>query len=129
MLRADIRGALRANWRRLVVVFVGWLVLAVVVISTTKAFGSSDYVAGFSVGLMVGVLPLFWQTFLIGRGIAPRLMGAEAEEWTAAGLTKLDPRRWAVFHHIPLELSNIDHVAAGPGRVYAIESSGPLAEI
>jgi hypothetical protein len=49
-------------------------------------------------------------------------MGAEAEEWTAAELARLDRRRWAVFHHIPLELSNIDHVAVGPGRVYAIES-------
>jgi hypothetical protein len=122
MLRADIRAALRANWRRLVVVFVGWLVLAAVVVSTTKAFGSSDYVAGFSVGLMVGVLPLFWQTFLIGRGIAPRLMGAEAEEWTAAELARLDPRWWAIFHHVPLGLSDVDHVAVGPGRVYAIET-------
>jgi hypothetical protein len=122
MLRAETRGALRANWRRLVVVFVGWLVLAVVVVSTTKAFGSSDYVAGFSLGLMVGVLPLFWQTLLIGRGIAPRLMGAEAEEWTAAELARLDPRWWAIFHHVPLGLSDVDHVAVGPGRVYAIET-------
>jgi hypothetical protein len=122
MLRADIRGALRANWRRLVVVFVGWLVLVVVVNSTSTAFGSSDYVAGFSVGLMVGVLPLLWRTFLIGRGIAPRLMGAEAEEWTAAELARLDPRWWAIYHHVPLGLSDVDHVAVGPGRVYAIET-------
>jgi hypothetical protein len=44
-------------------------------------------------GWTVGVLPLFWQKFLTGRGNAPRLMGDEAEEWTAAELTKLDDLR------------------------------------
>jgi hypothetical protein len=63
LLRAETRGTLRANWRRLGVVCVGRLALAVVVTLATKAFGSSDYVAGFSIGLMVGVLPLFWQSY------------------------------------------------------------------
>jgi hypothetical protein len=122
MLRAESRAAVRANRGRLAAVLVGWVVLTVAVFLATRAFGASDYVVGFNVGVMFGILPLFWQTFLVGRGLSHRLMGADAEEWTAAELARLDRLRWSVFHHVPLERSDVDHVAVGPGRVYAIES-------
>jgi hypothetical protein len=39
MLRAESREALRKNRGRLVVVFIGWLVLTVLLVATTKALG------------------------------------------------------------------------------------------
>lgn len=86
------------------------------------AFGADRAVAGFVVGATMGLLPCFWQVFLVGQGIAHRSMGADAELWTADELAKLNPRKWTVFHDVPLRFGNIDHVIVGPGRTYAVET-------
>ncbi|MFA9430751.1 nuclease-related domain-containing protein [Egicoccus sp. AB-alg2] len=89
----------------------------------TSALGANASVVGFNVGVMVGLLPFFALLFFVATGVAHRSMGADAEEWTALELRRLQPRRWAVYHHVPLTgVGDVDHVAVGPGRVYAIES-------
>jgi len=64
----------------------------------------------------------------VSAGIAARELGAEAERWTADELDKLDPRQWKVFRDVPVRWGNVDHVAVGPGRVYAIETKFTTAK-
>lgn len=120
-LRAEFRTHLNAYRRRYGAFLIVWL-------SFVAGFGVlmvvlrvSDFLVGLFVGVLLGVLPLFAHVLYVALGLGHRSMGAEAEQWTAAELGKLD-HRWLVFHDVPLSQSNIDHVAIGPGRVYAIET-------
>lgn len=97
----------------LLVGLVGWL---------SSAFGAGSAAVGFNVGLFLGLLPFLVLYFLVSRGLPHRGMGADAEQWTAEELARLDGKRWAVFHHVPTDHGDIDHVIVGPGRVYAVES-------
>lgn len=121
-LRAEAWAAVRSV-RRPVLVFLGaYLGVVLATAAATRLLGGSSFSVGFNVGLLVGLLPFFGLGLLVASGIPHRAMGADAEEWTAAELAKLDTRRWAVFHHIPHQRGDIDHVVIGPGRVYAVET-------
>jgi hypothetical protein len=85
------------------------------------ALDVSEFVSGLFVGILLGALLWLGHVLYVSLGLGHRSMGADAEEWTAAELGKLD-HRWEVFHDVPLARSNVDHVAIGPGRVYAIET-------
>jgi hypothetical protein len=122
VLRTESLAAARAHRSHLAIIVLGWALTAGTLAYGTRLLGGSDYAIGFNVGVFVGLLPFLWLTFLVGRGISHRSMGADAEEWTAEELAKLDKQRWTVFHDVPLERSNIDHVVVGPGRVYAVET-------
>jgi hypothetical protein len=78
--------------------------------------------------VLVGFLPFYFSYFLLSEGIAQRQMGGDAEEWTAEELEALDRRVWRVFHDV-VRYGNVDHVAVGPGRVYAIETKWTSAGI
>jgi hypothetical protein len=78
--------------------------------------------AWFMGGLLLGFIPSLVTYFLISQGLAHRQMGGDAETWTAEELEALDRRTWRVFHDVPVRYGNVDHVAVGPGRVYAIET-------
>lgn len=54
-------------------------------------------------------------------GTASRLMGGEAESWTADELRRLPPPWWAA-HAVLLEHSDVDHVVGGPAGVYVLET-------
>lgn len=82
---------------------------------------SSTFTA-FILGVFVGFIPFVGYMILVANGMAARLFGADAETWTAEELAKLDQRVWRIFHDVPLRWGNVDHVAVGPGRVYAIET-------
>lgn len=112
----------------LAVFLLGYLATVAATGLGSHLLGASRFTLGFYVGPLLGLLPFFWLTFLVGRGIAHRSMGAEAEQWTAQELAKLDDRRWVVFHDVPLQRSNLDHVTIGPGRVYAIETKWTARE-
>jgi hypothetical protein len=120
-IRSEIKRAIIRNVRLLTLIFVGWLLLGGSAVTILLLTGRS-HAAAFFAGLLVGILLLLWHHFLLGQGIAQRQMGAEAEEWTAEVLAKLPSPPWRVFHDVPLEYSNVDHVVVGPGRIYAIET-------
>lgn len=83
----------------------------------------------FATGLLVGFLPNLWLTFASAMGFAARSLGADAERWTADELRKLPRGSWAVFHDVMLESANVDHVAIGSGRVYAVETKWTSSEL
>lgn len=83
---------------------------------------------GLFVGIGLTAVPLLMVQLRISTGIAARELGAEAERWTADALDKLDPRQWKVFHDVPVRWGNVDRVAVGPGRVYAIETTWTTAK-
>lgn len=122
LVREDTWTAVRRHRWLLVQLALFLLVLAVATGFLTRFLGGDDLAVGFVVGAVVGTVPFFGLTFLVGQGLAHRSMGADAEQWTAGELAKLDRRRWTVFHDVPMEYGNIDHLAVGPGRVYAIET-------
>lgn len=114
-------GEVRASWRPLLALLVGYTGLG-----TAMVWGMHVWSPGaappFLAGVLVGGLPVFGQGLLTAWGFSPRSMGADAEQWTAQELRKLDERAWTVVHDVPLSRANVDHVAIGPGRIYAIET-------
>ena len=54
---------------------------------------------------------------------AGTLLGLDAEAMTADELDPLSSTGWRALHHLPLPHGHIDHVVAGPGGVYAIETA------
>lgn len=121
-LRAEGWTIARANWRELGKGVALQLLGAALIALVLWWFPTHAAVVGFVAGFYVGMLALQVQAFFVGSGLSQRGMGAEAERWTAAELGKLNARRWTVLHDVPLRRGNIDHVAIGPGRVYAIET-------
>ena len=122
MLREELRAAAKRNRRHLVTGAVGWVVLGGVLLLTFRLAGYPGWAQGFVVGVWVGLLPFFWNMIVTALGFRHRYMGADAEQWTAEELAKLDRRRWSVFHDVLLEDTNIDHVVVGPRRIYAVET-------
>jgi hypothetical protein len=118
MLRREAWAAARQSWRRLLGFLLAWGAFMVALSWLQR----TDFLRGLFAGFMIGVLGFFAMVFLVSTGIAQRQMGAEAEEWTAEVLAKLPSPPWRVFHDVPLEYSNVDHVVVGPGRIYAIET-------
>ena len=121
MLHAEFRSHLNAHRRRYGGFLIVWLMFVVGYAFAMLALNLSEFVTGVLVGILLGGLPLFAHVLYVALGLGHRSMGADAEQWTAAELSKLD-HRWEVFHDVPLSQSNVDHVAIGPGRVYAIET-------
>ena len=91
-------------------------------------WGLDRFFLGMFVGIGLTAVPLLVVQLKISTGIAARALGAEAERWTAEELDKLDPNQWKVFHDVPVRWGNVDHVAVGPGRVYAIETKWTTAK-
>jgi hypothetical protein len=127
-LRAEAWAATRKNGGRLTGFLVVHLTFCAVAVTLYHRWGQPS-LGWFVGGVLVGFLPFFFSTFLITQGIAQRQMGGDAEEWTAAELEALDRRVWRVFHDVPVRYGNVDHVAVGPGRVYAIETKWTSAGI
>jgi hypothetical protein len=120
-LRAEAWAMARKNIWRLSGFLVVYLTFCAVAVTLYHHWGHPG-LGWFLGGVLVGFLPFFFSTFLISQGIAQRQMGGDAEEWTAEELEGLDRRVWRVFHDVPVRYGNVDHVAIGPGRVYAIET-------
>ncbi|MCH7224644.1 nuclease-related domain-containing protein [Haloferula sp. A504] len=104
---------------------VGMMILAMLlpfVVFTGKPFAW--------VGVVLAGVPTGWFGFrrirkLIGRARTERL-GFLGECVVAEALAPLAAKGWRVFHDLPMEVDgkpfNIDHVAVGPGGVWAIET-------
>ena len=119
----------RRRFRKLLLQGVGGMLAAVgSVVAFSAWWGVDRFFLGLSVGIGLASVPLLVTQLKINTGIAARERGAEAERWTAEELEKLDPKQWKVFHDVPVRWGNVDHVAVGPGRVYAIETKWTTAK-
>jgi hypothetical protein len=127
-LRREARAAMRANAARLTTYLLVYLVACVGIFAFFRWAASPGH-GWFFAGLAIGAIPAFHAYFLTAQGIAHRQMGGDAEEWTAQELKALDRRTWRVFHDVPVRYGNVDHVAVGPGRVYAIETKWTSAGV
>lgn len=59
---------------------------------------------------------------VLATGTAPRLMGANAERFTAQEVQPLREHGYEILHHSGLGPGDIDHVLVGPGGVFVIET-------
>lgn len=97
----------------------GWVTISLVF---AWAFGRGWGI--FMMGTATGALIAFGvMVFTVFDGEGARLTdGADAESFTAGELRKLRREGWRAVHNIPFERGDVDHVAVGPGGVFAIET-------
>lgn len=117
-IRGERSALLRLYVRPILTFTLVWSVAGVAVFQ----FQGTDFQRGFWVGLFVTGLAAmpFW--VLAANGLMQKGMGADAEEWTAERLGKLDPRRWWAVHGLVFDRMDVDHVLVGSRHVFAIET-------
>ena len=113
-----------ADERMLIAVLIGPMILAGWALQKVDAhsfhFGITEAVLLILV-LIVGV----WATWSASRVLRARrkyLEGRVAERATAQALASLVSKGCAVYHDIPADKFNLDHVVVGPGAVFMIET-------
>lgn len=79
-----------------------------------------SWTLGFLGGSAVAFLLLAWMS--PPGWIENWEVGAWGEEATGRELARLDQARWSVFHDVPTERGNIDHLVVGPGGVFVLDS-------
>jgi Nuclease-related domain len=118
IFRDKRRETIRQNWHEVLLMvaivsgFALWVVLETDELRRT--------IAAFALGGGVAVLVISWMLGFDARLLRWR-WGAAGEEWTAEELDRLG-HEWRVFHDIPDDRRNWDHIAVGPTGVYAIDS-------
>lgn len=113
-----------ADERMLIAVLIGPMILAVWALQKVGVrsirFGITEVVLLTSV-LIVGV----WSTWSMSKVLRARrkyLEGRAAERATAQAFASLVSKGCAVYHDIPADKFNLDHVVLGPGAVFMIET-------
>lgn len=90
-----------------------------------------NFISVFGVVAILGVITWATRRMLnVIRELRATRAGIEGEMATAQLLTPLLAKGWKLFHDIPGQRGNIDHVLVGPGGVFAIETkfrSKPLS--
>jgi hypothetical protein len=121
--RATARRAQRAflleHWR----LFTVFATVAVVLALAVCAFEPTAFLKGLVLGAALTAVPgLVWSLTLQVTGTAPKMMGDQAEQWTAQEFRKLQRRGCRLVNHFLLGREDVDHVLIGPGGVYAVET-------
>ncbi|MBN8736165.1 MAG: NERD domain-containing protein [Xanthomonadales bacterium] len=113
-----------ADERMLIAVLIGPMILAAWSLQKLGArsfhFGITEAVL-LALVLIVGV----WATWSASKVLRARrkyLEGRAAERATAQALASLVSKGCAVYHDIPADKFNLDHVVVGPGAVFMIET-------
>lgn len=76
-----------------------------------------------------------WQMFVTKRKAQPMNLGVEGEQVVGQRLEELRSAGYKVFHDIPGDGFNVDHVIVGPGGVFVVEtktrskSAGPDVKV
>jgi hypothetical protein len=83
-------------------------------------------ITSLSFGAVVVAVIAFtcWKVLGLLRRRRNLLLGYEAEVATAEELNQLGRQGFWVFHDVPAEKSNIDHVVVGAGGIFAVETKG-----
>lgn len=112
------RRFVRRSWRWLTGGTVVVLGVGLVLIAVMPA-----HARGFSAGVVMSVwLGLVSYAVIQFSGSAGPLMGALAEQWSAAELRRLQDHGWRLVNGVRLRPWDIDHVLVGPGGVVAVET-------
>ncbi len=83
----------------------------------------SEFTAAFYLVLVVGIgLYCGWKAISLFKKIKRLKLGWEGELATAEELNKLIRFGYEVFHDVPGEGFNVDHVVVGPAGLYAVET-------
>jgi hypothetical protein len=101
--------------------FFGWPIL-LFVISTFQPFpGPVGLGLRFATGGLVAVVVL-WKIWSLLGAWRDHLLGFEGERFVAGFLDELMREGFEVFHDVPFDRFNIDHVLVGPRGVFAVET-------
>ena len=115
------REYVRANRRLLITVNLGFAMCAVAVVLLTARIAPSDvafFVAGASV---MSTAFMLWVT-AESTPARRQFDGAEGERLTAGVLRGLRWKGWKNANNVDFRAGDVDHVVAGPGGVFAIET-------
>jgi hypothetical protein len=116
-VRTDQRAFLREHWR----LFTGLAALTLAFALIVCALTPSMFLKGLILGVVLAAVPgVIWSWTMQVTGSAPRMMGDEAEQWTARELRKMRRQGWRLVNQFQLALGDIDHVLIGPGGAYAV---------
>jgi hypothetical protein len=112
----------RLNWRLLLRVL-GMLAMVTVVGSVPALLSYGPFGRGFVVGSLT-TLCLGFVVWAVAHesGALRAWDGAIGEQNTARVLRRLERRGWQIRNDVLFDGFNVDHVALGPGGVYAIET-------
>lgn len=111
----------RRNWRLLLRVG-GMLALAIVLGSIPAMLAYGPFGRGFVIGSLATLCLVFLVWIVADESGALRARsGAVGEQNTAKVLRRLERRGWQVCNDVFFDGANVDHVAVGPGGVFAIE--------
>lgn len=104
-------------------------VLPLLIYSLIIPLKNAHQVTTSSVGILVGfvIVALLWIGFRIYRLMTERSnlrLGLDAEIAVGQELNQLMCNGFRVYHDLPAEHFNIDHVTVGPTGVYAVETKG-----
>jgi hypothetical protein len=105
-----------------------WALMVYAMYISHVAFGGRSLTAAglaFYVGLIaLGVGYACWKVWQILKARQLLRLGYEAEVAVGQELNELVRLGYYVFHDLPAEGFNVDHVAVGPNGVFAIETKG-----
>lgn len=113
------RAFLRLRWMWLVPL---WLTMASPTLLVWSFF--PPFLRGVVLGgSVVGATAAVWSLVVQMTGTATRTMGAEAEQWTAQEIRRLQRRGWRIVNHLELGRDgDTDHVLVGPAGVVVLET-------
>lgn len=77
---------------------------------------------GMAVGAMGGLTAAVALVGRRGQKLVDLWLGYRGERFVADVLSSLNGKGWHMFHDVPSAYGNIDHVALGPGGLFAIET-------
>lgn len=126
---ADVSWALREARRAHARVLrkVRWPLALFTAAVITAGIGVLHLRPGTVSGLIVGAgwASAAWAAAVLVQRVAGtswKLMGDQAEAWTAEEVKFLERRGWHAFHRFLLEHADVDHVLVGPPGVFAVET-------
>jgi hypothetical protein len=127
----SLRNQLEEQWLNacaLMIFAPAWALMVYTMYVSQVAFGGRSLTAAglaFYVGLIaLGVGYACWKVWQILKARQLLRLGYEAEVAVGQELNELLRQGYHVFHDLPAEGFNIDHIAVGPNGVFAIETKG-----
>jgi hypothetical protein len=113
-----------ADERMLIAVLIGPMILAVWALQKVEVRSSRFGIAEAALLVLVLVVGIWatWSASKVLRARRKYLEGRAAERATAQALASLMSKGCAVYHDIPADKFNLDHVVVGPGAVFMVET-------
>lgn len=97
------------------------------VYATEGAHGAKPGVVAIAIGGVASVVALAYGAYKVTKQARLRrqlMLGMDAEIAVGQELNRLMLLGYHVFHDVPAEKFNVDHVVVGPGGIFAVETKG-----